>query len=210
MPAQPVPMTPTSARRRLLKFGMAAALAATLAACGKSAPEKVSFHGSDITGSGLGSDLAMVDQTGKLRTLADYRGKVVIAFFGFTHCPDVCPTAMAHLAQTLSLLGDQAKQVQVIMISVDPERDTPEIMGHYVTAFDPSFVGLTGTPDQLKETARSFKAYYAKVKDDQGGYSMDHSASFYLFDPKGDIRVLARPDMPAKDLAEDIKALLPQ
>src|SRR5690606_36145150 len=142
------------------------------------------FIGSDITGTHLGRDMAMVDGNGQLRTLADYKGKVTVVFFGFTQCPDVCPTAMAELAQTMELLGDDAQKVQVLMISVDPARDTPEILKAYVSAFNPNFVDLTGTEEQLSTTAKSFKAYYAKspgATPDQ--YSMDHASSFYVFDP---------------------------
>src|SRR3546814_10378172 len=106
--------------------------------------------------------MAMIDGSGQLRTLADYKGKVVVVFFGFTQCPDVCPTAMAELSQTMELLGDDAAKVQVLMISVDPERDTPEVLSAYVKAFNPNFVGLTGKTEQLSQTAKYFKAYYAK------------------------------------------------
>lgn len=177
-----------------------------LAAC---SPKPADFEGSDITGTGLGANMEIPDTTGQLRTLADYKGKVAVVFFGFTQCPDVCPTALAELSQTLALLGDQADQVQVLLISVDPERDTPEILTEYVQAFHPSFVGLTGTTDQLHKAAQSFKAYYAKAPGstpDQ--YTMDHTASFYVFDKKGDVRVLISGDASAEDIASDIRKLL--
>ena len=194
-------------RRHLLKFTAAIGTCIALAACSP-APSS-SFIGSDISGTGLGSDLAMVDQTNQQRTLADYKGKVLVIFFGFTHCPDVCPTALAQLAQANALLGDRANEVQVIMVSVDPERDTPDVMARYVRAFDNRFVGLTGTPQQLQQSAKSFKAYYAKVPDkNNNSYTMDHSASFYLFDKAGQARVLASGNATAQDLATDIKLLL--
>lgn len=199
--------TTTFNRRSLFKLAGAAGLTLMLTACGPD--PKPQFHGSDISGTGLGSGLNMIDHTGQPRTLADYNGKALVVFFGFTHCPDVCPTALAHISQSLSLLGDQAKDVQVMMISVDPERDTPEILANYVKAFNPDFAGLTGTTDQLKETARSFKAFYAKVPDRSNNtYTMDHTASFYLFDKNGQARVLVNATAPADQLAADIKALL--
>lgn len=185
---------------------MLCAVSLFLAAC---SPKPTEFKGSDITGTGLGQDLAIPDTTGQLRTLADYRDKVIVVFFGFTQCPDVCPTALAELSQTLALLGDQADQVQVLLISVDPERDTPEILAEYVQAFHPSFVGLAGTTDQLHKAAQSFKAYYAKAPGaTPEQYTMDHTASFYIFDKKGDVRVLISGDVSAEDIASDIRQLL--
>lgn len=177
-----------------------------LAGCGS---DKTEFRGSDISGSKLGADLAMVDDSGQPRTLTDYKGKVVVAFFGFTQCPDVCPTSMSQLAHVMELLESDADKVQVLMISVDPERDTPEILSSYVKAFNPDFVGLTGSPEQLAATAKSFRTFYAKVPgtgpDD---YTMDHGASFYILDKNGDARVLLRPDTPAEDIVHDIRELL--
>jgi len=196
----------SSKRRTLLSAAAMAALAPMLGACGKEEP---AFIGSDITGTELGKDMAMIDGSGQLRTLADYKGKVVVVFFGFTQCPDVCPTAMAELAQTMELLGDDAAKVQVLMVSVDPERDTPEILSAYVSAFNPNFVGLTGSPEQLSTTAKSFKAYYAKspgATPDQ--YSMDHASSFYLIDTEGEARVLVSGNASAQDMANDISQLL--
>ncbi|HWK71583.1 MAG TPA: SCO family protein [Burkholderiaceae bacterium] len=193
-------------RRSLLTLPLAAALALSMAACGK---KEVAFKGSDISGTKLGQDMAMVDGSGTLRTLADYKGKVAVVFFGFTQCPDVCPTAMAELAQTMEILGDDAGKVQVLMISVDPERDTPEILSAYVKAFNPDFVGLTGTPEQLSTTAKSFKAYYAKSAGaTPGQYSMDHASSFYIIDPEGEARVLVSGNASAQDIADDIRQLL--
>ncbi|MGB6104136.1 MAG: SCO family protein [Pusillimonas sp.] len=193
-------------RRALLTAAAVVGLAPVLSACGK---EEIAFIGSDITGTKLGQEMAMVDGTGQVRTLADYKGKVAVVFFGFTQCPDVCPTAMAELAETMELLGDDAAKVQVLMISVDPERDTPEILSAYVSAFNPRFVGLTGSSEQLSATAKSFKAYYAKspgATPDQ--YSMDHASSFYLIDPQGEARVLVSGNASAQDIANDIRQLL--
>lgn len=194
-----------TARRYYTIFTLLA-LSVFLAAC---TPKPLEFQGSDISGTGLGADLAITDTTGQLRTLEDYKGKVTVVFFGFTQCPDVCPTALAELSQTLNLLGDKADDVQVVLVSVDPERDTPEILSAYVGAFHPSFVGLTGTPEQLHKAAQSFKAYYAKAPGPTPEeYTMDHTASFYVFDKKGDVRVLISGDASAEDIASDIKQLL--
>jgi len=196
----------SSKRRVLLTTTAALALSAALAACGK---KELAFQGSDITGTQLGRDLDMIDDSGKPRTLDDYKGKVAVVFFGFTQCPDVCPTAMSELSQTMELLGSDADKVQVIMVSVDPARDTPEVLSAYVKAFHPSFVGLTGTEEQLGKTAKSFKAYYAKSS---GGtaeqYSMDHASSFYILDQDGEARVLVSGNTSAKDIASDIRQLL--
>ncbi|MCC2595941.1 SCO family protein [Pusillimonas sp. MFBS29] len=196
----------SSKRRTVLSVAAMVGLVPMLSACGK---EELTFTGSDITGTKLGQEMVMVDGSGQERTLASYKGKVVLVFFGFTQCPDVCPTAMAELAQTMELLGEDADKVQVLMISVDPERDTPEILSAYVSAFDPRFVGLTGTPEQLSTTAKSFKAYYAKAPGptpDQ--YTMDHASSFYLIDAEGEARALISGNASADDIASDIRQLL--
>jgi protein SCO1/2 len=193
-------------RRAVLRLLAAAPLAAMLAACGNDAP---AFKGNDISGTHLGRDVAMVDQDGKPRKLADFSGKVMLVFFGYTQCPDVCPTSLAELAQVMQALGPDAARVQVVMITVDPERDTPDVMKQYVTTFNPGFVGLTGSADQVKQAASSFKAYYAKVPAKGGkDYSMDHSAAFYLLDAKGEARVLANNDIGTDALVHDLKALL--
>ncbi|CAM5223187.1 hypothetical protein CDEF62S_00032 [Castellaniella defragrans] len=191
-------------RRFCLLTGMLLSL--QLAGCGHVKP---SFKGSDITGTNLGSSLSMTDRSGHVRTLADYRGKVLIVYFGYTHCPDVCPTTMAELARVMHLLKGEAENTQVIMISVDPQRDTPAIVDTYAKVFYPTFVGLSGTPAQLKQTAASFKVYYARIPgkapDD---YSMGHSSRIYLFDREGQDRVLFDSTAPAADIAHDIRQLL--
>lgn len=200
---------PFSVSRRTLLAGAVAALSLTLAGCSPTPPEPLPFEGNDISGTTLGRDLAMVDTSGQARTLADYQGKVLLIFFGYTQCPDVCPTSMAQAAQALELLGEQAKDVQVIMISVDPARDTPEILNAYVQVFDPSFVGLTGSPEQLDKTARSFKTFYAKEPGPTPEhYAMNHSAAFYLMDRQGEARALLGPSLTPEDMAHDIRLLL--
>lgn len=195
--------------RRALLVGSVALLGLPLlTACSPDTP--ASFHGSDIAGTGLGKDMVLQDSSnGEVRDLASYKDQVAVVFFGFTQCPDVCPTALAELAQTMELLGKDADQVQVIMISVDPERDTPEVLAHYVAAFHTDFVGLRGTPQQLATTAKSFKAFYAKADGPTPEqYTMDHSSSFYVFDKKGDVRVLIAGNAPADEIADDIRQLL--
>ncbi|WP_323017784.1 SCO family protein [Castellaniella sp.] len=200
---------PFSVSRRTLLAGIAATLPLALIACSPKAAEPLPFEGNDISGTHLGKDLSMTDHSGALRTLADFKGKVLLVFFGYTQCPDVCPTAMAQAAQALELLGEQAAKVQVIMISVDPARDTPDILSAYMQAFDPSFIGLTGTPEQLDKTARSFKAFYAKEPGPTPEqYAMNHSAAFYLMDQDGEARALLGPSLTPEDMAHDIKLLL--
>ncbi|CAB3893639.1 SCO family protein [Achromobacter mucicolens] len=195
----------SASRRLVLRLGAAAAVAAALVACGDSKPV---FKGSDITGTQLGRGMELSDYNGKLRQLSDFSGKVVVVFFGFTQCPDVCPTALAELTEVMKKLGPDADRVQVLLISVDPERDTPEVLKQYVTAFDPRFLGLTGTPDQVKKAAASFKAYYAKAPTKDGNYTMDHTAAFYLLDGKGESRVLVNNNVGVDALTQDIQALL--
>lgn len=199
-------MSVFSASRRLaLRLATAAAFTVALAACGDNAPQ---FNGSDISGTQLGRGLELSDYNGKTRTLQDFAGKAVVVFFGFTQCPDVCPTSLAELTEVMKKLGPDAERVQVLLITVDPERDTPEVLKQYVTAFDPRFLGLTGTPDQVKKAAASFKAYYAKAPTKDGNYTMDHTAAFYLLDGKGESRVLANNNIGVDALVHDIQALL--
>src|SRR5690625_634666 len=179
----------------VIRLLLSTLLAFTLAAC--SSDSSTEFLGTDLSGTGYGSKLAMRDTEGQLHTLDDFSGKVAVVFFGFTQCPDICPTALAEMAHTLELLEDQADQVQVIFITVDPERDTPEVLQAYVQAFDERFMALTGSERELADTAASFKVYYAKVPENATkDYSMDHSASFYVFDKEGEARILISGDAP--------------
>jgi protein SCO1/2 len=142
-----------------------------------------------------------------VRRLADFRGKAVVVFFGFTHCPDVCPTTLADMAGVMKTLGPQADRVQMIFITVDPERDTPQALDQYVHAFDPRFIALRGDPDATQRVAKDFKIYYEKRK--QGDtYTVDHSAQSYVFDPQGRLRLLVRPQGVATDLPDDLRVLL--
>ena len=177
-----------------------------LAAC-EQKPEE--FHATDVTGSGFAKQFELVDHHGQLRHLEDFRGKVTVMFFGFTHCPDVCPTTLAELAAVVRKLDDSAKRVQVLFVTVDPERDTPDILAGYVTAFNSDFIGLTGSPEQIATVAREFKIVYQKVDGSSPGiYSVDHSAGTFIFDTQGQLRLYVRHDQDSEAIADDINQLL--
>ena len=172
-------------------------------------PKPISFEGVDITGAAYGQDFPLPDVTGTTRSVKDFAGQVVVVFFGYTQCPDVCPTTLQELAEVKSLLGEQGDQVQGVFVSLDPERDTPEVLQAYTQAFDPKLVALTGTPEQIAAVAQDFKVFYKKVEGKQpGSYSMDHSAGLYVYDPKGQLRVYHRYGQGTEALAKDAKALL--
>ncbi len=196
---------------RLLSAVLLSLCVLFLGGCNDASP---AFKGSDITGTHLGKDLALTGTDGKPYTLDALKGKVTIILFGFTQCPDVCPTSLADLTQVMKLLGTQAKRVQVVLITVDPERDTSEVLRAYVSGFDPQFLGLTGTPEQIKKAAASFKVYYAKTVQYaktagmQSNYSVDHSTSFYLMDTQGESRVLLSNNIGAAAIAHDVQRLL--
>jgi len=191
---------------RAAAIGLCGVVLASLMAC--RSEDTPSFKGTDISGTHLGRELAMSEPSGQPVTLASYAGKVSVYFFGFTQCPDVCPTAMAQLAEVMQRLGKDADQVQVVMISVDPARDTPQVLDAYVRAFDPRFVALRGTPEQTQAAASTFKAYFARSPLKDGGYSMDHTAAFYILDRQGEARVLASGTVGTDALVHDIRALL--
>jgi protein SCO1/2 len=195
-----------SETRRRLALACAVAPLAAIAGC-RRAP--VSFSAVDVTGANFGRDFALTDHLGQPRTLADYRGKVVVVFFGFTQCPDVCPTTLAEMAQALRELGPRADRVQVLFITVDPERDTQALLAQYVPAFDPRFVGLRGDADAIARTAREFKVFYQKVAGSSpGSYSVDHTAGSYVFDPQGRLRLFVKHAKGPGPLATDIGHLL--
>ncbi len=171
-------------------------------------PAQTKFMGSDITGTNLGQDWSMPDTSAVMRDAKSFPKQVQLVFFGFTQCPDICPTALSEVNEAMRLLGPQAKDVQVLMVTVDPERDNPVVLSNYMAAFNPGFKGLVGSPEQLKKTASSFKAFYAKSPLPNGNYTMDHSTSFYLLDQNGKARVLISNQAGAATIAHDIKALL--
>ncbi len=196
-------MTGTGGLARGIRAALVAAAIAVAAGCGSDRPQ---FKATDITGTSYGRELALADHDGKARTLADFRGKAVVLFFGYTHCPDVCPTTLSELAEAMRRLGADARRVQVLFVTVDPERDTPELLRVYVPAFDPSFLGLVGDQAALERTAKEFKVVYQKRPGQTpGSYTMDHSAGAYVFDPQGRLRLYvsygAGPDVFAHDLA---------
>ena len=167
------------------------------------------FQSTDITGVDYGKSLELTDHTGRARTLQDFRGKAVVLFFGFTHCPDVCPTTLGEISNALKALGRDADRVQVLFVTVDPERDTQEALEKYVTAFDPRFLGLYGDAAATRRAAQEFKIYYEKRKT-ADSYSVDHSAQSYVLDPQGRLRLLVRHERIGSDLAADLKTLLEQ
>lgn len=172
--------------------------------------EKVEpFSGIDITGADYATGFSLTDHNGQPRTLADFKGKAVVLFFGFTQCPDVCPTSMSELAEARRLLGANGERLQGLFVSIDPERDTPEVMKQYMASFDPSFLALYAAPDKLPELAKSYKIYYKKVDGPTPtSYTMDHSAGSYVYDPQGRIRLYHRYGTGAAALASDLKKLL--
>jgi protein SCO1/2 len=190
--------------RRLLAMALLAALLAS--ACGKR--EAAQFQLTDVTGANFGKSLELTDHNGARRALTDFRGKVVVIFFGFTHCPDACPTTMIELARVARDLGPDAARMQVLFVTVDPERDTPEVLRQYVPAFQPTFLGLYGTADETARTAKEFKVYYQKQRLPGGGYTMDHSAGTFVLDPQGRLRLFAQYGAGAQALLHDIRLLL--
>ncbi|MGO4761293.1 SCO family protein [Cupriavidus sp. 2KB_3] len=191
--------------RRLCLLALCTAL---LAACGQPKP---SFKNVDISGATeFGKDFALLDPSGKTRTLADFKGKDVVMFFGYTHCPDVCPTTMAELKAVMDKLGPDADKVQVLFVTVDPERDTGELLGQYVPAFDARFLGLRPADEAaLKKVTKDFKVFYAKVPGTSpNNYTVDHSAGSYVFDTNGQLRLFLRHGQGPDPIAHDLKLLL--
>ncbi len=197
-------------RAALQRIALAAISLPTLAAlgaCGKPAPAV--FESVDITGADYAKDFQLTDHDGKRRSLADFKGKAVVVFFGFTQCPDVCPTTMARLAEVKQRLGADGDRLQVVFVTVDPERDTPGILKAYMGNFDPSFLALRPTPEELPAVAKNFKIYYKRVDGSApDSYTMDHSAGDYIYDPQGRLRLYSRQGTTAESLAKDIGALL--
>ena len=197
-------------KRNALKLIAASALsisaAAVLTAC---SPDGPAFRGVNLTGADYARDFSLTDHNGQLRSLKDLRGKVVVVFFGYTQCPDVCPTSMQELAEVKAALGADGERLQGIFISVDPERDTLELLKAYMENFDPSFLALRPTPEQLPALAKDFKIHYKKVDGTTPtSYTLDHSAGSYLYDPQGRLRVYHRYGSGTEALTEDVRLLL--
>lgn len=198
--------------KRLIGWSAALALATALAACdapgGKTAP-KLQFQGTDITGATYARSLSLQDVDGRTRTLDDFKGKVVVVFFGYTQCPDVCPTTMAELAQVKKALGKDGERLQAVFVTVDPERDTAAVLKSYMASFDPSFVALRGTLEQTQAAAKEFKVFFAKVPGrTPDSYTMDHTAGSFVLDADGKVRLFVRYGAPTEALAADLKTLL--
>ncbi|MDA0573950.1 SCO family protein [Burkholderia gladioli] len=196
-----------SRRRWLAACAGALLLAGGLAGC----DQQPAFQNLDITGNTqFGKDFSLPDSSGKLRTLADFKGRAVVLFFGYTHCPDVCPTTLAELAQAMQQLGPEAKRVQVLLVTLDPERDTAPLLAQYVAAFDPSFIALRPADDaQLRQIAKDFRIYYARAAGKTpGSYTMDHTAASYVFDPDGKLRLFVRDGQGPGPWVHDLKLLL--
>jgi protein SCO1 len=175
-------------------------------ACAESKPQ---FKAVDITGADYARDFQLTDHNGQARSIKDFQGKVAVMFFGFTQCPDVCPTSMAELAEARKLLGADGAKLQGLFVTVDPERDTPEVLKAYMGNFDPSFLALRPTPEQLPQLAKDFKIFYKKVEGKTpGSYTMDHTAASYVYDTQGRLRLYTRYGSGAQALADDVKLLL--
>ena len=195
--------------KRLLTIAAFSAVALLATGCDKLGKQAPAFHSTDVTGVDYAKGFALTDHTGKPRTLADFRGKLVVIFFGYTQCPDVCPTTMAEMATVMKELGPSAADVQVLFITVDPERDTQELLSHYVPAFDQRFIGLYGTAEQTAKVAKDFKVFYAKVPGSEpGSYTVDHTAGSFVFDKQGQLRLFVRHGQGAALVAHDLRQLL--
>ena len=194
--------------KTLAMGALAAGMLATLGACTPPAPV---FASVDVTGLDYAKDFSLTDHNGKQRHIADFAGKVVVLFFGYTQCPDVCPTTMAELAEVKKSLGADGERLQVLFVTVDPERDTPALLKAYMANFDPSFLALYTTPEGLAAVAKDYKIYYKKVDGaTPTSYTMDHSAGSYVYDTKGKVRLFTRYGAGPKVLADDIRLLLKQ
>lgn len=201
--------SPCRARRLALARGasllsLSAGALLGLAACQERGPR---FHGVNLSGAPYGQDFSLRNPQGREMRLADFRGQVVLLFFGFTQCPDICPTALSRAVAVRQLLGPQAERLQVLFMTIDPERDSPALLQAYTQAFDPSFMGLYSDAAGTARTAKDFKVFYSKVPTGSS-YTMDHSTLSYLFDPQGRLRVALKHEASAADVADDVRALL--
>ena len=194
---------------RVWRLWVLAALLA-LVGCQPANQGETAFRGTDISHEKFGGALELKDHNGVKRSLKDFRGKWVVLFFGYTHCPDVCPTTLSDTAEALKLMTpEQAKQVQVIWVSVDPERDTPDMLRDYVTYFNPGFLSMTGSETEIAKAASDFRIVYRRhVTTGVSGYLIDHTAGSYVIDPNGKLRLLLPFAHPAPDMAHDLRLLM--
>jgi len=189
--------------RRYLYLGL---ICLICAACNRN-PDDAALYGTDITAAAIKPAFNLIDHQGKPQKIENFAGKVVVINFGYTHCPDVCPTTLLDLANALKLMGSSAEQVQVLFVTVDPARDTQEVLAQYVPSFNPTFIGLRGDDKQLDEVVKSFKAYYAKA-DDKKNYTVDHSAGSYVLDKNGNVRIYIQFGEKSAHIAHDLQSLL--
>lgn len=195
-------------RRRAIHSAGYAAAVLVLSSCTRS---KEPFLATDITGVDWGRDFRLRDHNGRPRTLADFRGKAVMLFFGYTHCPDICPTTLAKMAQAVERLGKDGKRVQGLFVTLDPKRDTQEVLAQYVPAFHPSFIGLRGSEAEVAHTAQDFKVFFALQRPDESGfYTVDHTAAIFAFDPQGRLRLYINAESDPDAIVHDLKLLLQQ
>lgn len=194
---------------RKVLLAAAFSVAFLAAGCDGFGPPKSPFHGVDVTGADIKGELRLTDHTGKPRTLADFRGKVVAIFFGYTQCPDVCPTTLADMAQVMQLLGPDAQRVQVLFVTVDPKRDTRELLAQYVPAFNPTFLGLYGTQAETDKVTKDFRIYaQERAGAKPGTYTVDHTAQTLVFDREGRLRLMLPYGLEAAKVASDLRLLL--
>lgn len=199
-------MNKRQALKSIAGYAILACSAALFSACSE---KQANFSAIDITGADYARDFSLTDHNGQTRSIKDFSGKAVVIFFGYTQCPDVCPTSMAELVEVKRLLGKDGDRVQGLFVTVDPQRDTPEVLKAYMGNFDPTFLALYTTPENLEKTAKDFKLYYKKVDGKTPtSYTMDHSAGSYVYDGKGKLRLYTRYGTGAAPLAADIKLLL--
>jgi protein SCO1 len=192
-------------RQSLAQVAVIVTVALGVTACA----DKPSFRNTDITGAEFAREFSLTDHNGTRRTLADFKGKAVVVFFGFTQCPDVCPTTMAEMSEVTQQLGEDSKRLQVLFITVDPERDTAALLKQYVPAFNANFLGLTGTVEEVTKVAKEFKVFFQKQPTKTpGGYTMDHTANSYVFDAQGKVRLVVKHGLGAAPLVQDLKQLL--
>ena len=197
--------------KKLFTHTLFLALLLILSACdgAKSSNAEAPLVATDITGAEFAKTLSLTDHTGKRRTMQDFAGKVVVLFFGYTHCPDVCPTTMNDLKNTMKLLGDQSNDVQVLFVTLDPQRDTQEVLAQFVPSFDERFIGLWGGLQETAETLGNFKIFFAKVPgNSENNYTIDHSSGLYVFDKTGKVRYYMGYGQKPADMASDIKKLM--
>jgi len=217
--AMPVSLSPTLSRKRArertnryasftLKLLFVVFTITSLCACNQPQAAQ-SFKSTNVTGIDSGKDFRLTDHLGKPRTLSDFKGKIVVLFFGYTHCPEACPNTLMELARVMKRLGSDADKVQVLFITLDPERDTQALLAQFVPSFNPKFIGLYGTPAQIAETAKEYRLFYNKgPSKNPGNYTLDHSVGTYIYDQSGKLRLHAAYGQGVEALVHDIKLLL--